>query len=117
MAKVTHNQIWKENQMAETENGRPERDVAGHQFTELLPQAIADIQVEIVKLEVEIRIKEDECGFYDSMAAIARDDANTDDFQKYMKLLEDAEAKCDEYERRQLYFKQQLDHKTTLPVY
>ena len=110
-----------------SETKRPAQDKEGHKFTELLPEAIAMIQKTIVDLEVEIRIKENECDFYNEIIEQCHDTIKNGreidritaehNIGKYTKLLEDAETACDQLERRQLYYKQQLDKKTILPVY
>lgn len=106
---------------------RPEADSVGHIHTELLPETIAMIQKTIVDLEVDIRLKENECDFYNEIIeelngliengeAIEKIKAKTE-INHYKTLLEKSEEECDHLERKQLYYKQQLDSESILPVY
>lgn len=108
---------------------RPEADKAKHQYTTLLPETIAMIQMKIVDLEIQIRLKEDECDFLNEVITVARADLKKNALRTYeirelnkkieetTKQLESAEVECDRLERTQLYYKQQLDSGSTLPVY
>ena len=109
-------------------NKRPESGRVGHKCTTLLPEAIAAIQVKIVDLEIQIRLKENECDFLNEVIDVARADLENTDLKVYeihdlkekieetTKQLEAAETECDRLERTQLYYKQQLDSCSTLPI-
>ena len=105
---------------------RPDRGEIGHKHATLLPEAIAMIQKTIVDLEVDIRLKENECDFYNEIIEelngliengeeIEKIKANTE-IDRYKILLEKAEVACDHLERKQLYYKQQLDSESILPI-
>lgn len=107
---------------------RPEADKAKHQYTTLLPETIAMIQMKIVELEVSIRLKENECDFLAESIEVMTKELNetnekvqkeyySSEISKNNDLLEKAEIECDRLERTQLYYKQQLDSGSTLPVY
>lgn len=106
---------------------RPEADSIGHIHTELLPETIAMIQKTIVDLEIDIRLAENECDFYNEIIEQLNDSAKhgtatekikaETEIDRYKILLEKAETECDHLERKQLYYKQQLDSESILPIY
>lgn len=106
---------------------RPKADSVGHIHTELLPETIAMIQKTIVDLEVELRLRENECDFLNEKIATEKDAlacaiVDTDreyyvnEVRRATDRLEEAERECDELERKQLYYKQQLDSESILPI-
>lgn len=106
---------------------RPDHGEIGHKHAVLLPEAIAMIQKTIVDLEVQIRLKENECDFYneiiEDLNGLIENGVRTEkikakiEIDRYKILLEKAETECDHLERKQLYYKQQLDSESILPIH